>query len=33
MFGRDEKVSALRLTGVQYVLLLIFLLLAYDRGL
>jgi penicillin-binding protein 2 len=30
MFGRDEKVSALRLTGVQYVLLLIFLLLAYG---
>jgi penicillin-binding protein 2 len=30
MFGRDEKVSALRLTAVQYVVLLIFLLLAYG---
>src|ERR1700692_3353150 len=30
MFGREEKVSALRLTAVQYVVLLIFLLLAYG---
>src|SRR5271168_1206332 len=30
MFGREEKVSALRLTGVQYVVLFIFLLLAYG---
>src|SRR5271154_1270101 len=30
MFGRDEKVSALRLTAVQYVVLFIFLLLAYG---
>src|ERR1700728_3227998 len=30
MFGREEKVSALRLTAVQYVDLLIFLLLAYG---
>ena len=30
MFGRDEKVSALRLTAVQYIVLFIFLLLAYG---
>jgi penicillin-binding protein 2 len=30
MFGREEKVSALRLTAVQYVVLLIFLVLAYG---
>src|SRR5271167_1702451 len=30
MFGREEKVSALRLTAVQYIVLLIFLLLAYG---
>src|SRR5580693_1738316 len=30
MFGRDEKVSALRLTAVQYVVVFIFLLLAYG---
>src|SRR5580698_7985006 len=30
MFGREEKVSALRLTAVQYVVLFIFLLLAYG---
>src|SRR6202171_3743229 len=30
MFGREEKVSALRLTAVQYVMLFIFLLLAYG---
>src|SRR5271170_5425727 len=30
MFGREEKVSAFRLTAVQYVVLLIFLLLAYG---
>jgi cell division protein FtsI/penicillin-binding protein 2 len=30
MFGRDEKVSALRLTAVQYGVLFIFLLLAYG---
>src|ERR1700678_3022938 len=30
MFGREEKVSALRLTAVQYGVLLIFLLLAYG---
>jgi penicillin-binding protein 2 len=30
MFGREEKVSALRLTGVQYIVLFIFLLLAYG---
>lgn len=30
MFGRDEKVSALRLTAVQYILLGVFLLLAYG---
>ncbi len=30
MFGREEKVSAIRLTAVQYVVLLIFLLLAYG---
>src|SRR5258707_13364292 len=30
MFGREEKVSPLRLTAVQYVVLFIFLLLAYG---
>ena len=30
MFGREEKVSAIRLTAVQYVVLFIFLLLAYG---
>src|SRR5271169_61223 len=30
MFGREEKVSALRLTAVQYVVLFVFLLLAYG---
>jgi len=30
MFGREEKVSAIRLTAVQYVVLLMFLLLAYG---
>jgi penicillin-binding protein 2 len=30
MFGREEKVSALRLTAVQYVVVFIFLLLAYG---
>src|SRR6202140_1789839 len=30
MFGREEKVSALRLTAVQYIVLLIFLFLAYG---
>src|SRR5215468_6624049 len=30
MFGREEKVSALRLTAVQYIILFIFLLLAYG---
>src|SRR5271157_4912384 len=30
MFGREEKVSALRLTVVQYIVLFIFLLLAYG---
>jgi len=30
MFGREEKVSALRLTAVQYIVLFIFLLLAYG---
>jgi len=30
MFGRDEKVSAIRLTAVQYIILAIFLLLAYG---
>src|ERR1700678_2645949 len=30
MFGREEKVSALRLTAVQYIVLCIFLLLAYG---
>src|ERR1700747_1432576 len=30
MFGRDEKVSAIRLTAVQYVILVIFLILAYG---
>jgi penicillin-binding protein 2 len=30
MFGRDEKVSAIRLTGVQYIILAIFLILVYG---
>src|SRR5205823_9304910 len=30
MFGRDEKVSAIRLTAVQYIILGIFLILAYG---
>jgi penicillin-binding protein 2 len=30
MFGRDEKVSAIRLTAVQYIILVIFLILAYG---
>src|SRR5258706_6454824 len=30
MFGREEKVSAVRLTAVQYIVLFIFLLLAYG---
>ena len=30
MFGRDEKVSGIRLTAVQYVILCIFLILAYG---
>ena len=30
MFGREEKVSALRLTAVQYIIVLIFLVLAYG---
>ena len=30
MFGRDEKVSSFRLTGVQYFILGIFLVLAYG---
>jgi penicillin-binding protein 2 len=30
MFGRDEKVSAIRLTAVQYVILVIFMILAYG---
>src|SRR5215813_4366002 len=30
MFGREEKVSAIRLTAVQYIILLIFLVLAYG---
>src|SRR6202007_1903837 len=30
MFGRDEKVSGIRLTAVQYVILVIFLILAYG---
>src|SRR6201997_4015650 len=30
MFGRDEKVSAIRLTAVQYVILVVFLILAYG---
>src|ERR1700751_2843079 len=29
MFGRDEKVSAIRLTAVQYIILVVFLILAY----
>jgi hypothetical protein len=30
MFGRDEKVSPVRLTSVQYIILAIFLVLAYK---
>ena len=30
MFGRDEKVSAMRLTAAQYIILGIFLILAYG---
>ena len=30
MFGRDEKISTIRLTAVQYVILAIFLVLAYG---
>src|SRR6201998_3415161 len=30
MFGRDEKVSSIRLTAVQYIILVIFLILAYG---
>jgi penicillin-binding protein 2 len=30
MFGRDEKVSAIRLTAVQYIILVIFMILAYG---
>src|ERR1700749_4522993 len=30
MFGRDEKISAIRLTAVQYFILVIFLILAYG---
>src|SRR5260370_18249296 len=30
MFGRDEKVSSFRLTAVQYIILVIFLVLAYG---
>src|SRR5215467_11237720 len=30
MFGRDEKVSPIRLTAVQYIILIIFLILAYG---
>ena len=30
MFGRDEKVSSIRLTAVQYIILVIFLMLAYG---
>jgi penicillin-binding protein 2 len=30
MFGRDEKVSAVRLTAVQYIILVVFLILAYG---
>ncbi len=30
MFGRDEKVSAIRLTAVQYIILIIFMILAYG---
>src|SRR3979411_3380164 len=32
MFGRDEKVSAIRLTAAQYMILAIFLVLAYGLG-
>jgi penicillin-binding protein 2 len=30
MFGRDEKVSAIRLTAVQYIILAVFLMLTYG---
>jgi penicillin-binding protein 2 len=30
MFGRDEKVSSIRLTAVQYIILIVFLILAYG---
>jgi penicillin-binding protein 2 len=30
MFGRDEKVSAIRLTAVQYIILIVFMILAYG---
>src|SRR5262250_1196534 len=30
MFGRDEKVSSIRLTAVQYIILIIFMILAYG---
>src|SRR5262249_35008497 len=30
MFGRDEKVTAIRMTAVQYIILVIFLILAYG---
>src|SRR5213082_415628 len=30
MFGRDEKVSSVRLTAVQYIILVVFLFLAYG---
>src|ERR1700751_829518 len=30
MFGRDEKVSSIRLTAVQYIILVIFMILAYG---
>ncbi len=30
MFGRDEKVSSFRLTAVQYIILVVFLVLAYG---
>src|SRR6202162_4825389 len=32
MFGRDEKVSSFRLTAVQYIILVVFLVLAYGLG-
>ena len=30
MFGRDEKVSSIRLTAVQYIILIVFMILAYG---